>query len=178
MLGRKMSQKSPNCQGLVQCRSGPGNNMVSELNHHSSVPCFKNHLPQPRQFLRNRVLLKKITWGNAHWTSYWIWIEGPPGHCRSQGLGGPGIPPQSKCYQWQKCGKKAIVSSVSVSFSIFHVQRFLLAFVNNIAERGPQAPSIHILPTNLDVQLGRNWEFFSKICHLRPSSILFMVVMQ
>ena len=52
--------------------------------------------------------------------------------------------------------KKSIVSSVSVSFSIFHVQRFLLAFVNNIDDQGPQAPSIHILPTNLDVQLGKN----------------------
>ena len=38
---------------------------------------------------------------------------------------------------WQK---KPIVSSVSVSFSIFCVQRFLLAFVNNIDDQGPQAP--------------------------------------
>ena len=64
--------------------------------------------------------------------------------------------------------KKSIVSSVSVSFSIFRVQRFLLAFVNNIDEQGPQAPSIHILPTNLNVQLERNWEFFLKFAISGP----------
>ena len=34
--------------------------------------------------------------------------------------------------------KKPIVSSVPVSFSIFRVQRFLLAFVNNIDDQGPR----------------------------------------
>ena len=47
---------------------------------------------------------------------------------------------------WQK---KPIVSSVLVSFSIFRVQRFLLAFVNNIDDQGP--PSIQYLPINLNV---------------------------
>ena len=66
ILGRKMSQKPPNCQGLVQCRSGPSNNMDSDRNHHSIVPFFNNHLPPPRQFLPDKILLKKISWGNAH----------------------------------------------------------------------------------------------------------------
>ena len=54
-----MSQKFPNCKGLEQCGSGPGNNMVSERNHHSIVPFFNNHSLPPRQFFRGKILLKK-----------------------------------------------------------------------------------------------------------------------
>ena len=39
-----------------------------------------------------------------------------------------------------KCGKKPIVSSVSISLRIFREQRFLLAFANNIDDQGPRAP--------------------------------------
>ena len=106
ILGRKMSKKSPNCQGLAQCRSGPDNDMVSERNHHSIVPFFNNHSAPPRQFLRDKILLKRISWGNVHWTSCWIWIEfpGTPGHRRSQEIRGSHLKGNviSMTKMWQK----------------------------------------------------------------------------
>ena len=35
---------------------------------------FSNNWPPPRQFLCNKILLKKISYstGNAHWTKFWI----------------------------------------------------------------------------------------------------------
>ena len=183
-----MSQKSPNCQGLAQCnwsymvRSwlGPGNNMVSELNHHSVFHVSKNiylHLASfyaTKYFWKNNMgkcsLNKLLNW---NWRAL-----GPLaiGIARAQEV--RGSRPSRSVINDKNVAKKSIVSSVSVSYSIFRVQRFLLAFVNNIDDQGPQAPSIHILPTNLNAQIGRNWEFFPKICYLRSSSILFMVVMQ
>ena len=50
--------------------------MVSQFNHHSIAPFFNNNSPPPRQFLRDKALLKKISLGNADWINYWIWIEG------------------------------------------------------------------------------------------------------
>ena len=56
ILGRKMLQKSPYCQGVAQSRPASGNNMASERNHHSIVPFFNNHSHPPRQFLRDKKL--------------------------------------------------------------------------------------------------------------------------
>ena len=42
--------------GSTQSKSGQGNNMVCRRNH----PFFNNNLPSPRQFLCNKVLLKKL----------------------------------------------------------------------------------------------------------------------
>ena len=39
----------------------------------------------------------------------------------------------------------------------------------NIDDQGPRAPQLKFLPTNLNVQAGRNSMFFSKRCHLTPS---------
>ena len=65
-----MSQKCPKCQGLVKCKSGPGNNMVGKRKPNSIVSFFNNRSSQPRQLLRNKIFLKKLARGNAHWTNY------------------------------------------------------------------------------------------------------------
>ena len=36
--------------------------MASERNHPCIVPFFNNHSPPSRQFLRDKTLLKKISW--------------------------------------------------------------------------------------------------------------------
>ena len=66
-------------------------------------------------------------------------------------LRGPGTPDHRRCQEAQgsrlnwnviydkTVAKKPVVSSVSVCFSIFRVQRFLMAFVNNIDNQGPRA---------------------------------------
>ena len=63
---------------------------------------------------------------------------GPLGHRRSQGV--RGSRPNWNVIYDKDVAKKLIVSSVLVSFSIFRVQRFLLAFVSNIDDQGPRAP--------------------------------------
>ena len=72
---------------------------------------------------------------------------GTPGHRRSQEARGSRS--NWNVIYYKNVAKKHIVSSVSVSFSTFRVQRLLLAFVNNT--RGPGSPSIQFLPTNLNV---------------------------
>ena len=64
--------------------------------------------------------------------------HGTPSHRRSQEA-------RQSRFNWnviydETVAKKPIVSSVSVYFSVFRVQRFLLAFVNNIDDHGPLAP--------------------------------------
>ena len=72
---------------------------------------------------------------------------GPTGHRRSQEVWG--CHPNRNVVYDKTVAKKPIVSSVSVSFSIFRVQRFLLAFVNNIDKQGTRAPLNSIFANQL-----------------------------
>ena len=63
MLGWKMLQKSPKRQKLAQSKSSPDNNMVTKNNHHSVVRFFDHHSPQPGNFFRDKILLKKKNLG-------------------------------------------------------------------------------------------------------------------
>ena len=59
----------------AQYKSGPGNNMGrrrDQLLHHVSLTI---HLHLAGFTWRN-AFEKKLARGNAHWTNYWIWIEG------------------------------------------------------------------------------------------------------
>ena len=60
--------------------------MVSERNHHSTVAFFNNNSPPPSQFLRDKTLLKKISWGMLIEQVIEFELRGPgtPGHRRSQ----------------------------------------------------------------------------------------------
>ena len=49
-------RKTQSAMGSTQSKSGQGNNMVCRRNH----PFFNNNLPPPRQFLCNKILLKKL----------------------------------------------------------------------------------------------------------------------
>ena len=95
-----------------------------------------------------------------------------------QGGRAPSIEMPSMTKIWQK----SLVSSFSVSFSIFayyntRVLQWLT--INNIDDQGARrTPFIQFFPSNLDVQLGWKQGFGPKSCFLRPSSKLFMTVMQ
>ena len=100
---------------------------------------------------------------------------GTPGHRRSQEARGSRL-------NWnviydETVAKKPIVSSVSVFFSIFREQRFLLAFVNNIDNLGPWAPLNSIFAKQFKCITWEKMESYSsQICYLRPSFNLFMDV--
>ena len=49
-------RKTQSAMGSTRSKSGQGNNMVCRRNH----PFFNNNLPPPRQFLCNKILLKKL----------------------------------------------------------------------------------------------------------------------
>ena len=66
---------------------------------------------------------------------------GPPGHRRSHEVRGS-RPNRNVIYD-KTAVKKPTVSSVSVSFRSFCIQRFLLAFVNNIDDQGPRPPQFN-----------------------------------
>ena len=51
-------QKSQSARGPTQCKPGQGNNMVSKRNHLLHIFQYNNS-PPPRQFLCNKILLKK-----------------------------------------------------------------------------------------------------------------------
>ena len=93
-----------------------------------------------------------------------------------------GNPTLMKMLSMTKMWQKTIVSSVSVSFSIFRVQNFLLAFVNNIGDQGLRAPLNSIFANQFTLEKlhysGEIENFFPKICYLRPLSDLFMDVTQ
>ena len=56
VFGRKILRKTQSAMGSTQSKSGQGNNMVCRRNH----PFFNNNLPPPRQFLCNKIVLKKL----------------------------------------------------------------------------------------------------------------------
>ena len=69
-------------RGLAQCKSGPGNNMVSRCNHLFYHFSLTTHLHLASFYaIKYFWKKKKLASGNAHWTNYWIWIKGhgPPG---------------------------------------------------------------------------------------------------
>ena len=76
IFGRKMFQKSQSTRSPAQSKSGPSNNMqVSRFDHlvyHFSITI----LPHLASVTRKNTFEKKKSSGNAHWTNYWICIEG------------------------------------------------------------------------------------------------------
>ena len=69
-----MLQKSPKCQGPRAMYIRPGNNMFSKRNHLLYHFLIAIHLHLASFYTQNT--FKKIARENAHWTNYWISIEG------------------------------------------------------------------------------------------------------
>ena len=50
----------------MQCKSGPGGNDMINRRDHLLHHFFDNNSPPPHQFLREKILLKKLAKGNAY----------------------------------------------------------------------------------------------------------------
>ena len=76
-------QKAQSARGPTQCKSGPGKNMVCRRNYLLYI--FNNNSPPPRQFLLNKILLKKLATvrGMLIEQIFELRWSGPPGRTRT-----------------------------------------------------------------------------------------------
>ena len=74
-LAGRCCENLQSARSPAQCKSGPGNNMVSRRDQLLLNVSLTIHLHLVG-FTRQNAFEKKTSPGNAHWTNYWIWIEG------------------------------------------------------------------------------------------------------
>ena len=77
-LARRFCKNFQSTVGPTQCKSSPVNNMVSKRNYllfHFSITIYL-HLASFYATILYSTFENKSARGNAHWTNYWLWIEG------------------------------------------------------------------------------------------------------
>ena len=87
-------------------------------------------------------------------------------------------PPQLKCHQRQKCDKKVLFLYFQFLLASPHTTVYAYLINNNIDNQEARAPSIRFCQLIEMFNPSEIKEFFPKNCYLRPSSHLFINVMQ